>query len=139
MLGTPELNTILQMGCHKSKVEGENPLHQPADQTPYDATQDSTGESFWVASTHYWPMLSFSSTITPKSFSSGLLSITFLPSLEVFLGLLGPRCRTLHFALLISMSFASAHLSCVSRSLWHPFPPACPHCHSVTPLSLVQQ
>jgi len=31
--------------------------------------------AFWAASAHCWVMLSFSSSSTPKAFSSGLLSI----------------------------------------------------------------
>ena len=37
--------------------------------------------AFWAVSTHFWVMLSFSSTSTPKSFSSELLSILSPPSL----------------------------------------------------------
>ncbi|KAK4829612.1 hypothetical protein QYF61_005739 [Mycteria americana] len=67
--------------------------------------------AFWAASSHCRIMLSFSSTNTPKSFSSGLLSIHSLPSLHLCLGLPRPMCRTLHLALLNFMRFAGAHLS----------------------------
>ena len=43
---------------------------------------------FWAASAHCQLMLSFSSTSTPKSFSSGLLSSHSPPSLYLCLGLL---------------------------------------------------
>lgn len=47
----------------------------------------------------------------PKAIFSGLLSIHSLPSLCLFLGLLQPRCRTLHLALLNFMGLVQAHLS----------------------------
>ena len=55
--------------------------------------------AFWAASAHC-PVLLSSSASTPKSFSSGLLSIHSLPSLYLCLGLSWPRCRTLHLAML---------------------------------------
>ncbi|KAK4831169.1 hypothetical protein QYF61_015639 [Mycteria americana] len=74
--------------------------------------------AFWAAHAHYQVMLSFSSTNTPKSFSSGLLSIHSLPSLYLCLGLPRPMCRTLHLALLNFMRFTWSHSSSLSRSLW---------------------
>ncbi|PKU44834.1 werner syndrome atp-dependent helicase isoform x4 [Limosa lapponica baueri] len=65
--------------------------------------------AFWSTSTHGQLMLSFLSTNTPKSFSSGLLSIHSLPK-ENCLGLPSPICRTLHLALLNFMRFALAHM-----------------------------
>ena len=53
-----------------------------------------------AASTRCWAKLSFSSTNTPQSFSSGLLSIRSLPSLRLCLVLPQPTCRTLHLVLL---------------------------------------
>jgi len=66
-------------------------------------------------------MSSLSSTSTPKTFSSGLLSIPSSPSLDLCLGLPRPKCRTLHLALWNFMTFAQAHLSSLSRSLWMAF------------------
>ena len=43
MLGAPELNAILQVGSHKSRVEGENHLPQPAGHTSFHAAQDTVG------------------------------------------------------------------------------------------------
>ena len=42
---------------------------------------------FWAANSHYWLMLSLSSTDIPKSFSSGLLSRPFSPRLVSLLGI----------------------------------------------------
>ena len=53
----------------------------------------SQSSAFWVASTHYWPISCFSSSV-PGSFSAGPLS------LDRYWGLPQPRCRTLHLALL---------------------------------------
>jgi len=72
----------------------------------------------WTASVHCQVMFSFSSTNTPKSFSSWLLSIRSPSSLYLCLGLPQPMCRTFCLALLNFMSFAWAHLSSLSRSLW---------------------
>ena len=63
-------------------------------------------------------ILWFSSTSTPKSFSSGLLSIHSLLSLYLWLGLPRPRCRTLYLALLNLIRFARAHLSSLFSFLW---------------------
>ncbi|KAK4828307.1 LOW QUALITY PROTEIN: hypothetical protein QYF61_025319 [Mycteria americana] len=43
MLGAPQLNTVLQVGSHKSGVEGQNHLPQPTSHTSFDAAQDATG------------------------------------------------------------------------------------------------
>ncbi|KAK4831823.1 hypothetical protein QYF61_019346 [Mycteria americana] len=43
MLGTTELNTVLQAGSHKSGVEVENHLPPPAGHTSFDAAQDTIG------------------------------------------------------------------------------------------------
>ena len=42
-LGAPELDTILQMVSHESRVAGQNLFPQPADHTSLDATQDMVG------------------------------------------------------------------------------------------------
>lgn len=73
--------------------------------------------AFWSASAHWWLMLSFLSTNTPKCFSTGLLSIPSSPIPYLCLGLPWPMCRTLHLALMIVMRFAQAHFSSLSRSL----------------------
>jgi len=90
--------------------------------------------AFWAASTHCLVTLSFSSTSTPKSFSSGLLSIPSSPSLYCYQRLLQPRCRTLLLALLNLMRFTRAHLSSLSRSLWMA---SLPSGVSTAPLNLV--
>lgn len=46
MLGTPELDTVLQVSSHEIRVEGQNPLTQPAVCAPFDAGQHTVG--FWV-------------------------------------------------------------------------------------------
>jgi len=73
MLRAPELDIVVQMGSHQNRIEGRI--------TSLDllATlllmQPKIWWIFWAASTHCQLMASFSSTSTPKSFSSGLLSI----------------------------------------------------------------
>ncbi|KAK4829762.1 hypothetical protein QYF61_006486 [Mycteria americana] len=41
MLGAPELDTVLQVGWHKSRVEGENHHPRPAGHASFDAAQDT--------------------------------------------------------------------------------------------------
>ncbi|KAK4822236.1 hypothetical protein QYF61_011877 [Mycteria americana] len=72
MLGAPELNAVLQPKIRLT---------------------------FWAASTHCWLTSSFLSISTPKSFSSGLLSIHCPPSLYLCLGLPRPRCKDLALGL----------------------------------------
>ena len=43
ILGAPELNAVLQVGSHKSRVDGQNHLPQPAGHTSLDAAQDMVG------------------------------------------------------------------------------------------------
>ncbi|KAK4821962.1 hypothetical protein QYF61_004966 [Mycteria americana] len=43
MLGAPELDAALQVGSHKSGVEGQNHLPRPAGHAPFDAGQDTVG------------------------------------------------------------------------------------------------
>ena len=76
--------------------------------------------AFWAVSTHCWVMMSFSSTSTPKSFSSRLLSIHSPLSLHLCLGLPWPMCRTLHLASWDSHRPTSQGCPCPSGC--HPFP-----------------
>jgi len=79
-------------------------------------------------------MLSFSSTRTPRSFSSGLPSRTAPSRLYICLGFLWPKCKTLHFAVLNLIRFTQAHLSNLLRPLWMA---SLPSTVPTTPLSLV--
>ena len=104
------MDTVLQMGPHEGRVEGDK---GPAGHPSSDGTQDTTGV---LGCKCTWLMLSFSSTRTPKSFSAGLLSRSSSPGLHTYLGLPQPKCRTLHFALFNLISFTRAHLLNLSRS-----------------------
>jgi len=42
-LGSPELDTALQMGPHQGSVEGQENLPRPAGHTPPNAPQDPIG------------------------------------------------------------------------------------------------
>ncbi|KAK4831745.1 hypothetical protein QYF61_018943 [Mycteria americana] len=42
-LGTPELNTVLQVGSHESGAEGQNHVPRPAGHTSFEAAQDTIG------------------------------------------------------------------------------------------------
>ena len=81
MLGAPEPNAVLQLGSHKSGVEGENHLL-----VTLLLMQPRIRLAFWPAGVHCRVTLSFSSANTPKSFSAGLLSVHSLPSLYLCLG-----------------------------------------------------
>jgi len=43
MLGAPELDAVLQVGSHQSRVEGQNHLPQPAGHASLDVAQDTVG------------------------------------------------------------------------------------------------
>ena len=43
VMDASELNAVLQVGSHESRVEGQNHLPQLADHTSLDATQDMVG------------------------------------------------------------------------------------------------
>lgn len=58
------------------------------------------------------------STRTPRIFSSKLLFSWVALSMSWCVKFFFPRCRTLHFSLLNSMSFLSAHFSSISKPNW---------------------
>jgi len=60
-------------GSQQSGAKGQNPLPRPV--PTLLGMQDRRWVAFRAASAHCWVMFSFSSTITPTSFSSALLSI----------------------------------------------------------------
>lgn len=72
--------------------------------------------AFWAASVHWWLTSSFSSTETPKIFSTGLLSMS--SSCWISPGL-------------VECTFTWAHFSSSSRSVWMAFLP------SVVPTALL--
>ncbi|KAK4824308.1 hypothetical protein QYF61_013053 [Mycteria americana] len=43
VLRAPELDAVLQVGSHQSRVEGQNPLPRPAGHASFDAAQDMVG------------------------------------------------------------------------------------------------
>jgi len=43
MLGAPELDAILQVGSHESRVKGRNPLPRPTGHPSLDAAHDTVG------------------------------------------------------------------------------------------------
>jgi len=73
--------------------------------------------AFRAASACCWLMSSFLLTRTPKSFSTGLLSVSS-PSLYFYLGLLQLKCNTLQLVLLNLIKFSGAHFLSLSKSLW---------------------
>ena len=72
VLRAPNLNTVFQPGSHKGRVERANYLLHPTVIT--FLMEPRILLTFWAASTRCWLMLSFSSTMTRKPFSAGLLS-----------------------------------------------------------------
>lgn len=76
---------LIKTCLNRAKTSGfklKGHLHWPVSHAPFDVAQ-----AFWAASAHCKLMLSFSSTITAKSFSAGLLSV-ITPSPVLCLGLL---------------------------------------------------
>lgn len=80
--------------------------------------QPRIGLAFWATSPQCWPMLSFSSTVTLKSFSTWLLSITCLPNLWVCLALPQFRCKGLALCFVELHEVQQTHLWNPSRSPW---------------------
>ena len=130
MLRAPELDAGLPVGSHQSRVEGQNPLPQPAGHTSLDAAEDTVGllgcEHTLVAHVqlfiHQYPQVF-------------LIRAALNPFIRqpLLIGLPRPMCRTLRMALL-NMRFTWAHISSLSRSLWMK---SCPSGVSAVPLRLV--
>ena len=96
VLGTPDLDTVLQMGLARCPSQKGQPPPSPC--WSLLLMQLRVPLAFQAARAHYWFMFSFSST----SFSAGLLSMTSSPSLymsgivltevqQLTLGLVGPH------------------------------------------------
>lgn len=96
--GAPGLDTVLQMGYYEATVQRNNHLPQPSDHSSLDATQDTVG--FLGCSIHCWLTFSFSSTMTPISFSVGLHSMSSSRGLYTSLRLPWFKCNTLRLVLL---------------------------------------
>ena len=72
--------------------------------------------AFLATRTHCQLMVILSSTSTPRSLSTELLSYESIPNLYWCMGLFLPRCSTLHLPWLNYIRFLSAQLSSLSRS-----------------------
>lgn len=72
MLEAPELDPALEVGSHGTRAEEQNPF--PPLLPALLLMKPSTHLAFWAVSALHQITLSFSSTHTPTSFSSGLLS-----------------------------------------------------------------
>ena len=107
-------DTVLQMGPHECRAEGDN-LSLPAGCPSFDATQDAVGlpgcKCLLLASVKLF------AHHTPKS-SLGLLSMSSSASLYAYVGLSLLKCNTLQLALLNLIRFTWFHFSGLSRSLW---------------------
>ncbi|KAK4824005.1 hypothetical protein QYF61_009219 [Mycteria americana] len=113
VLRSPELDAVLQVGSHQSRVEGQNPLPQPAGHAAFDAAQDTVGlvgcERTLLAHVqlfiHQYPqVLLHRAALNP-----------FIPQ-PVWIP--GAALTQVHLAFLKLMRFTQAHFSSLSRSLW---------------------
>ena len=120
VMEVPSLDTVLQLGPHKGKAERDNHLPLPC--------WSRILLAFWATSAHCWVMLSFSSTRTPKSFSTGLHSWSSSPSLYTYLDCSNPSATACTWPRCTSLG------SHGSRSIWMAFLPSV---ISTAPLSLV--
>ena len=82
VLRTPELNAVLQVRSHQSRVEGQNHLSRPAGHASPDAAQDTVGplgcqRTFWAASAHKELNSIWTRFVHTVSFT-GLSSITYI-------------------------------------------------------------
>ena len=82
VLGSPELNTVLQVWPHQCWVEGKAPLPRPAGHTLPNAAQETT--SHLAARAHCWLMFNLVPTRTLKSCSTKLLSSWSASSIASF-------------------------------------------------------
>ncbi|KAK4829008.1 hypothetical protein QYF61_001764 [Mycteria americana] len=115
VVGGPKLNTGFEVRPHQCRVQGTiTSLVLLATLFLIQARMPLAFLATWA---HCWLILSRLSTNTPRSFSAGQLSSHSSPSLQRCMGLLWPKCRTLHLALLNLTQLASAHQSSLSRSL----------------------
>ena len=87
VLGARSLNTVLQLGSHKGRVEGENPLPLPAGHPSVDAAQDTVGLLGCKSTLLIHVQLFIRPNFQPKFFSAELLSVSSSPSLYSYLGL----------------------------------------------------
>lgn len=116
VLRASKMGAALQVGSHQIRVEGKNHLPRPAGHSCCAAAQDTFG----FLSCKCWIVPSFSSTSTPMSFSTELLSISSFPRLSLgntrYQGF--PWPCILHFTLLNLMRFPWTHFSSLYKSLW---------------------
>ncbi|KAK4823668.1 hypothetical protein QYF61_005639 [Mycteria americana] len=116
VLRTPELDGVLQVGSHKSRVEGQNHLPRPAGHTSFDAAQDTVG--FLGCERTLPAHVQFVIHQYPQVLLCRAALNPFIPQPVLILGVARPNCRTLHLALLNVMRFTWAYFSSLSRSLW---------------------
>jgi len=113
LLGSPKLDTALQVWHHQCGAEGKDHYSQAAGNTPARAAQDTIS-------------LICSKDILVAYVQLGVCQVLFCkaalqvvdPSVYWCMGLLLLRCRTWYFPLWNLMRFLSAHFSSLSRSLW---------------------
>ena len=126
------MDTVLQVGPHEDRVEGDNHLLLPA--ATLLVMEPRIPMAFQAARAHSQIMSRFSPIRTSKSFSAGLLSRSSSPSQYSYLGLPRLKCNTLHLALLHLMTLSWAHFSSLSRS---PSMVSLPYIILTTPVSLM--
>ncbi|XP_048796179.1 uncharacterized protein LOC125691181 isoform X2 [Lagopus muta] len=117
VLGSPELDAVLQVRPQQGRAEGEDRLPRPAGHALCNAAQDAIGPLG-----HKGTLLAhgnLSSTRTPRSLSAELPSSTSSPILYCCMPLFLPRCKTLHLLLLNLIRFSFAQLSaCPALAEW---------------------
>ena len=94
LLGSPELDTVLQVRPDQGRVEGKDHLPWPAGHTPFNIPQNSTG-----LTGHKGTLQAYGQPVIhqdPRSFSAEPLSSKSSPNLYWYLWLFLLRCKTLH-------------------------------------------
>ncbi|KAK4810855.1 hypothetical protein QYF61_008827 [Mycteria americana] len=102
----PKLNTVFEVRPHQCRVQGDDHFPSPAGHAIPDTSQDAIG---FLG--HLGTLLAH---IQP--------AVNQHP--QRYIGLLRPKCRTRHLALLNLIQLASAHRSSLSRSLCRAFLPS---------------
>ena len=114
MLGIPEMNAVLQMKSHKSRIKGKNCLPQPDGHISLNAEEDTTG--FLGCKCTLLVHVQFFIHQHPQVCLHKAALYPHVPQPVFVLGLAQwPICETLHLTLLVM--FTQVQLSSLSKSL----------------------
>ncbi|KAK4832141.1 LOW QUALITY PROTEIN: hypothetical protein QYF61_020881 [Mycteria americana] len=114
----PKLNTVFEVWPHQCRVQGHGHFPSPAGHAIFDTSQDAIG---FLG--HLGTLLAHIQAAANQHPQVLFCLAAFQPLFPKprCMGLLWPKCRTLHLALLNLIQLTSAHRSSLSRSLCRAF------------------